>query len=379
MLTLIVPLWALEIGASAFWIGMAISMRALLSMFFSIQTGAVMDRLGTRKVTLALGILGSALVLLYPLFPSITGMLVLQIVVGFLHVATWIGAQTLVGRLTRGEPKVMGRFTFLATLGNFLGPVLAGVAFDFLGPWGAFGMVSLWSLALVLITAAVPRQMDEGSVARVTLIDMLPRWAHYAEGFALLRVPIVAYVIVVSAVLAGTYAMRHTFFAVYMAEINFTKTEIGFIIGCIALSGSIAGLSVGWLSRWVSANWLVLVATALSTIAFCTAPLFSTFWSLLAIACATGVFSGTAFPMILSILTRGVETKRQGLSVGLRATINRTASLSVPVAMGVIVAEYSLADGFFVMGIIILAIVCIMALVLRHILRRGKREQEHSL
>lgn len=49
MMTLIVPLWALDIGASAFWIGMAIAARALLAMIFAIQTGAVMDRLGARR------------------------------------------------------------------------------------------------------------------------------------------------------------------------------------------------------------------------------------------------------------------------------------------------------------------------------------------
>ena len=376
MLTLIVPLWALEIGASAFWIGMAISMRALLSLFFSIQIGAVMDRVGTRKVTLCLALCGSITVLLYPLFPSITGILILQVVVGFLHVATWIGAQALVGRLTRGEPQMMGRFTFLATLGNFLGPTLAGAAFDHFGPWGAFGIVSLWSLVLVMITMGVPKFMDHGSKSRVSIIDMLPRWTQYTEGFGLLRVPLIAYVIVISALLAGTYAMRHTFFAVYMAEINFTKTEIGFIIGCIALSGSVAGLFVGTLSRWLQPSWLVLFATALSTISFCMAPLFSGFWSLLIVACATGTFSGTAFPMILSVLTRGVETKHQGLSVGLRATTNRIASLTVPVVMGAIVAKYTLATGFFTMGTIILLIVFVMGIVLTKILRHQHNQQE---
>lgn len=58
MMTLIVPLWALDIGASAFWIGMAIAMRALLAMVFSIQTGAVMDRLGARKVSITFGLIG---------------------------------------------------------------------------------------------------------------------------------------------------------------------------------------------------------------------------------------------------------------------------------------------------------------------------------
>ena len=80
--------------------------------------------------------------------------------------------------------------------------------------------------------------------------------------------------------------------------------------------------------------------------------------------------------MILSVLTRGVETEHQGLSVGLRATTNRTASLTVPVVMGAIIAEYTLATGFFAMGAIILCIVCLMGIVLTRILRHPNKAQE---
>jgi MFS family permease len=378
MMTLIVPLWALDIGATAFWIGMAIAMRALLAMVFSIQTGAIMDRLGARRVSIALGLIGAALVPLYPLVPTVGGILTLQVIVGFLHLTCWIGAQALVGRMTKGAPEMMGRFSFLATLGNFLGPLLAGLAWQHLGPWGAFGMVAIWSLAFVATVAAVPRTVDTGAAEKATMQDLIPRWAHYAAGFGMLKVPMVAYVIVVSAVLAGTYAMRHTFLAVYLESIDFSGGEIGFIVGSIALAGSVAGLAVGRLSRWMAPHWLVLIGTALATATFCLAPLFSGFWSLWAIACATGVCSGTAFPMILSVLTRSAGTDKQGLSVGLRATMNRTASLTVPVAMGAIVGATSLAIGFFVMGAIIVGIVGIMGIVLIRILRNQAAQPEQG-
>ena len=378
MMTLIIPLWALDIGATAFWIGMAIAMRAVLAMFFSIQTGAIMDRLGTRRVTLTLGLLATLLVLVYPLVPSVTDMLALQVVVGFLHLTCWIGAQALVGRLTKGDPALMGRFSFLTTLGNFLGPLLAGLAFHHLGAWGAFGMVSIWSLAFVLVTFSVPRSLDSGAAAKVTMLDVLPQWSHYAAGFGLLRVPMVAYVIVVSAVLAGTYAMRHTFFAVYMESIEFSRDEIGFVVGCIALAGSVAGLAVGRLSRWIAPHWLVLIGTALATATFSVAPLFSGFWSLTAVACTTGICSGTAFPMIMSVLTRGAGTEQQGLSVGLRATMNRTASLTVPVAMGAIVGATSLSTGFFITGGFIIGVTAVMGIVLIRILGNEKKPEKET-
>lgn len=369
-MTLIVPLWALDIGASAFWIGMAIAARALLAMLFAIQTGAVMDRLGARHVTTAIAAMGGILVMAYPLVPSIGGILGMQIVVGFLHLACWIGAQALVGQLTRGAPDMMGQFTFLTTLGNFLGPLLAGLAWQYLGAWGAFGVVALWSAALVVTLRLVPSSLDDGAVAKMSMRDFIPRWTHYAAGFGLLRVPMIAYVIVVSAILAGVYAMRHTFLAVYLESIAFSGGEIGFIVGSISLAGAVAGLTVGRLSRWLAPHWLVLAGTVLATITFCLAPLFTGFWSLLAIACATGVCSGTAFPMILSVLTRGAGNEQQGLSVGLRSTMNRTASLTVPIAMGAIVGATSLATGFFLMGTIMVGIAGIMAIVLIGILKK---------
>lgn len=370
MMTLIVPLWALDIGATAFWIGMAIAARALLAMLFAIQTGAVMDRLGARRVTTAIAVMAGLLVMIYPLVPSVGGILGMQVIVGFLHLACWIGAQALVGQLTRGAPDLMGRFTFLATLGNFLGPFLAGLAWQYLGAWGAFGVVSMWSAALVITLTLVPKSLDAGAVAKMSMRDFIPRWAHYAAGFDLLRIPMIAYVIAISAILAGVYAMRHTFLAVYLESILFSGGEIGFIVGSISLAGAVAGLAVGRISRWISPHWLVLAGTVLATITFCLAPLFTGFWALLAIACATGVCSGTAFPMILSVLTLGAGTEKQGLSVGLRSTMNRTASLTVPIVMGAIVGATSLATGFFIMGTIMVGIAGIMAIVLIKILKR---------
>ncbi len=61
MMTLIVPLWAADIGAGPLWIGIAVSLRAALAMVFSIQAGALMDRLGTARVCSVLGVAAALL------------------------------------------------------------------------------------------------------------------------------------------------------------------------------------------------------------------------------------------------------------------------------------------------------------------------------
>ena len=64
--------------------------------------------------------------------------------------------------------------------------------------------------------------------------------------------------------------------------------------------------------------------------------------------------------------------------MGLRATMNRTASLTVPVLMGAIVGATTLATGFFAMGAIIVTIVAIMGVVLVRILSAEQKKEEKT-
>jgi nitrate/nitrite transporter NarK len=48
----LIPLYGLSLGMSAGQIGMLVGARSLLAVFLSIHVGVLMDRLGTRRVTL---------------------------------------------------------------------------------------------------------------------------------------------------------------------------------------------------------------------------------------------------------------------------------------------------------------------------------------
>ena len=56
MMTVAVPLWALEIGATPFMIGLVLGARAALSVVLSIPGGALMDRLGINRIAAAAAI-----------------------------------------------------------------------------------------------------------------------------------------------------------------------------------------------------------------------------------------------------------------------------------------------------------------------------------
>ena len=46
----IVPLWVVQLELSPFWLGLVLGCRPVLPLFFSIHVGALLDRMGARRV-----------------------------------------------------------------------------------------------------------------------------------------------------------------------------------------------------------------------------------------------------------------------------------------------------------------------------------------
>src|SRR6266550_9033231 len=68
--TFLIPLYALSLGFDASEIGILVGARSILAMFLSIHIGVLMDRFGTRKVTLFFVWIGMVLAPLFPLASS---------------------------------------------------------------------------------------------------------------------------------------------------------------------------------------------------------------------------------------------------------------------------------------------------------------------
>src|ERR1700681_4319622 len=73
--TFLIPLYALSLGFDASEIGILVGARSILAMFLSIHIGVLMDRFGTRKVTLFFVWTGMALAPLFPLGVVVLGLI----------------------------------------------------------------------------------------------------------------------------------------------------------------------------------------------------------------------------------------------------------------------------------------------------------------
>ena len=369
MLTIAVPLWALSIGLSPLLIGIVLGARSALSIPFSIHGGALMDRLGPRRIMLVCALINVLLLPLYPLLPWVVPLIALQCVVGFAQGLAWMGAQTEIALMTRREPGIVGRFTFVSTLGNLVGPPLVGFAWDNLGPWGAFGALSIWSAGIFVSLMFMPQTDGEPESARgaLSLRDAVPRLVDYVAAFRIALIPAIGFVVAISFLMTSNYAVRHSFYTVYLESIGLTATLIGLLFASGSLMSSVTGLAVGWATNRVRPDRLLLATVTGAVLGMTATPLFSEFSSLFAFALIWGVCSGLAFPLTLLVLAREVEPHQQGMGVGIRTTVNRLAGFITPIAMGAVAEAADVLTSFLVVGGALLAALALLGvMLLRH-------------
>src|SRR5215471_12983998 len=154
--TFLIPLFGLSLGLDASEIGMLVGGRSILALFLSIHIGVLMDRFGTRRVTLFFVWTGMVLAPLFPLMPGFWALLLLQLVSGAAVSFAWSGAQTLIAQLAEGDAGYIGKFSFFARFGSTTAPMLAGAVWDFGGAWPAYLLGGLWGGVLTVALLRTP-------------------------------------------------------------------------------------------------------------------------------------------------------------------------------------------------------------------------------
>lgn len=355
LVAVVLPLWLLHLNASPVMIGFALGSFNLLPFLFSVHGGALMDRLGPRRVMIAFAVMGAATPLLFPVLPFIWAVFVLQMIGGLASTMGWVGAQTLIGQLMKGSPRHAGRFTAICVLGNMVGPPLAGAGWDLIGPWGAFGVLFAWTaLQLLAVFALPPAAGDQVAEphGRLKARDLKPEIKSYTAAFRLLALPMVAFVVMLSMVRITGYSIQGSFYVVYLNGHGITGTAIGLLMATGAVAAAAGALGAAPLARMMHSSWLLVTTALLSVLAMTVTPLLGLYVLFLAAQVARGASAGMSTPLIISQLSYAVGPD-QGKAVGLRTMMNRLTSTVTPMVMGALVAWVGLDGSFLVVGALI--------------------------
>jgi MFS family permease len=376
--TFLMPLYALSLGFDAGEVGILVGARSIVAMFLSIHIGVLMDRFGTRKVTLFFVWTSMILAPVFPLVPWFRSLLLLQLITGAAVSFSWSGAQTLIAQVAEGEARYLGRFTFFARLGSTTAPLLGGAVWDFGGIWPAYLLGAAWGgvLTVALLCApvaqffAAPR--DTGAVrARFRARDVWPRLSDYRSSVMLLAIPAIALSLTIMAMRNSTYSVQTSVYVVYLKQVGLVGTTIGVLFSAAEIASGLGALFAGRAMSFGNAQRTMLSGTALSILLIALTPLLGGILALLLLfQVMRGWLEGVIQPLILSVQARAAGRHQQGAVVGLRQTGQRFTSIMVPPVMGAIADRCGVGESFFILGGFMLLLCVPMALIIRRIGRR---------
>jgi MFS family permease len=355
-------------------------------MFLSIHIGVLMDRFGTRKVTLFFVWTGMALAPLFPLVPWFWTLLLLQLVNGAAVSFAWSGAQTLIAQLAEGDARYLGRFTFFARLGSTTAPILGGAVWDFGGAGPAYLVGTAWGgvLTIALLCApeaeffAPPRQEGTGR-ARFRARDAWPRVSDYLNSIMLIAIPAIALSMAIMAMRNSTYSIQTSVYVVYLHRVGLFGTTIGVLFAAAEIASGFGALFAGRAMRLGDAQRTMLSGTALSILLIAMTPLLGGIFAfLLLFQVVRGWLEGVIQPVVLSVQARAAGRHQQGAVVGLRQTGQRLTSIMIPPLMGGIADRWGVSESFFILGALILLLCVPFALIIRRLGRIRSANEPHA-
>jgi len=379
--SLIVTLLAVQLTKSEFLIGLIVGSRYFLTLALSIHGGALMDRLGTRRVMIAFALVAVVAPLLFPLAlllpfgAAIISIILLQMLAGVSDAMVWVGAQALSGHIMKGHRLYVGRMTAIVRLGAFFGPIIFGYIWDQTSVTTTFVLMALWSALGFWCVLKIPSTSQEEITPKNTklnLSDIIPRMSDYIAAFRLIAIPAVALILLVTMVRIGGTGIQSSFYVVFLRDIEISAAIIGVLIGIAQLLASVGSLSASSIARMIHPHWLVIYAVFMTVITIAITPVLvfgASMWiTLLLLATIIGVRGlclGISQPMEISVLGQAVATTEQGVGAGLRTTVNRLASSVVPPLMGAVAELVGIRNSFFIMGALLLIILGFSALFVK--------------
>ena len=279
--SLIVTLLAVQLTKSEFLIGLIVGSRYFLTLALSIHGGALMDRLGTRRVMIAFALVAAVAPLLFPLAlllpfgAAIILIILLQMLAGVSDAMVWVGAQALSGHIMKGHRLYVGRMTAIVRLGAFFGPIIFGYIWDQTGVTTTFVLMALWSALGFWCVLKIPPTSQEEIIpknAKLNLSDIIPRMNDYITAFRLIAIPAVALILLVTMVRIGATGIQSSFYVVFLRDIEISAAMIGVLIGIAQLLASVGSLSASSIARMIHPHWIVIYAVFMTVITIAITP-----------------------------------------------------------------------------------------------------------
>jgi MFS family permease len=337
-LTILLPLYMLDIGASPAFAALVVGLRGIGVLLFDVPAGMLVARFGDKPVLLgglALILTGFAL-LGFTTEPALVGFA--AVALGSGHAAWMLGRQSYLADVC--APQELGRAIAAmaglqrggALFGPFAGGALAGIAgFPVAFAVGAASAVVAGATVVAFARAVPPHASHDASFkGTVEVLRAHGRVLATAGSSAL--------------VLQLMRASRQLLIPLFGQAVGLSVTTIGLVYSLAAVVDIALFYPSGVLADRLGRKWSAVPSMALFALGLALLPLSSGFYSLLAASVVLGFANGIGTGVVMIIgadLARA--SGRHGQFLGLWRLIGDVGISGAPLLVGTIVEAASLA------------------------------------
>lgn len=343
---LLVPLMAVDLGASPAAIGVLLSVSSIGSLVAAVPAGFLVARMGTRSLIVGSCFLTGASCLYVYGFPSLLSLFLGLTVFGVGWTVFAVAVQCHIGGIGGGgdASSNFGWYGTSVAVGQMIGPLLSGVLIDTAGK----GVAWLVMAAIVTATGAGlrfvigPGMVDSpsrgsGVRARPRLGDLL----NAATAIGMLS----------SFVTIFALGVRSSFFPIYLKGIGYSASLIGAIDSVRGLTSVAARASIRPALRLLRGRFPLLTVCHLILVAgIATTPFCVSIPLLVANAILIGIGFGVVTPVSQAIVFDGASTEHRSVAMGVRMTGNRLAQMASPLVFGFVITGFDMGAAFVASG-----------------------------
>lgn len=343
IVVLIVPLFALDLGASAAITALVFSLRGLGNMTADIPAGWATGKFGD-KVVMVCSIAAMALSALLASQASETWQLGLAAFAFGAAVASWLLSR--LAHVSEAVPshqrgKAISTMAGMQRVGNFVGPAIAGVVAQYYGFAAVFyGVAIIACIALAFVLFFVTSNNKSETTEHSGLIRLVPailaqhKQIFLTAGFAIWCLTLVR-------------ATRSLMIPVWGNAIGLDTASIGFIVSLSAgvdmLMFPIAGIVMDNYGRRPAA----MSCTGLLSLGLLALPFTNDFFTMAAAAILAGAGNGLGSGINMTLGSDFAPASQRGEFLGVWRLLSDTGSLLGPLAVGATASILTLSGAFY--------------------------------
>ena len=329
---------AIELDGNSAQIGLIAALYALFPVLLALQFGSWVGKLGEAKFiiygTLAMMVTSAGLMFA----DNLVSLGIATAAAGLAHLACMVGGQSMVALRAPRESydRYFGFYTFSASVGHLLGPVIASLVAGSDGtlPKSTSNAFLLATALTVIALVPVIRWRNE----RPTVVGKQNSEGTFKAAINLVKRPGIMAAIYISLAISSVADVLVVFLPLFGTENKFSPYAIGIILAIRAGTTMLSRLFLGRLSNRFSTFQLLWWSTLISVMC-CFAMAFAhTPVSLGAIVFLAGFSLGVGQPLTMSLVSQKTESSERALAVSARLMGNRFGQFLVPAAAGTIAA-----------------------------------------